>query len=113
MLSISYPLGKFAYLFVVCASPKFSQPLGEIDDNGAVFALCLRRVHCDVDESRENRRLWTSEIQRSIKAGTLVRLVRHLAPLGEDEEISYRMCFLATYRSFTNSKEVLDLIEEW
>ena len=90
-----------------------SQPLGETEDDGAVFSLYLRRVHCDVDESSDNRRLWTSEIHRSIKAGTLGRLVRHLAPVGEDEEISYRMCFLATYRTYTSGKEVLDHLEDW
>ena len=78
-----------------------------------MFSLYLLRVHCDVDESSDNRRLWTSEIHRSIKAGTLGRLVRHLAPAGEDEEISYRMCFLATYRTYTSGKEVLDHLEDW
>lgn len=78
-----------------------------------MFSLGLRKVHCDVDESRENRLLWTSEIHRSIKAGTLARLVRHLAPLGEEEEVSYRLCFLATYRTFTNSMEVLEHLMDW
>ena len=87
--------------------------MGQTEDEGAVFSLYLRRVHCDVDESRENRRLWTSEVHRSIKAGTLVRLVRQLAPLEEDDEAVYRMCFLATYRTFTSSREVLAHTVEW
>ena len=49
---------------------------------------------------------------RTVKAGTVYRLIEYLAPLKTKVDVSYRTCFLATYRTFTTPKKVLTVMEE-
>lgn len=47
---------------------------------------------------------------RFVKAGTLKKLVEALATDDGELETTYINVFLATYRSFSNTKEVLKLL---
>lgn len=84
-------------------------------EEDAVFSLAHRRVDCNVDESSDNRLLWRAVVEKSVLAGTLARLVRELAPVGEDSEAvaAYRTCFLATYRTFASASDVLSHLTDW
>lgn len=89
--------------------------MGEVEEDDALISLALRRVHCDVDDSSDSRLLWRARVEKSVRAGSLLRLVRQLAPLGEEEDTvsAYRTCFLTTYRTFATAGDVLDNITEW
>lgn len=47
---------------------------------------------------------------RTVKAGTLERLVEHLVPAFQGSDLSYVTIFLCTYRAFTTTQQVLDLL---
>lgn len=47
---------------------------------------------------------------RTVKAGTLEKLVEHLVPAFEGSDLSYVTIFLCTYRAFTTTQQVLDLL---
>lgn len=47
---------------------------------------------------------------RTVKAGTLERLVEHLVPAFQGSDLSYVTVFLCTYRTFTTTQQVLDLL---
>lgn len=55
---------------------------------------------------------WVSKKVRAVQAGTLEKLVEHLAPHPEVMEVShtYRTCFLCTYRSFAEPARVVELL---
>ncbi|XP_019855418.1 PREDICTED: ral guanine nucleotide dissociation stimulator-like 1 isoform X1 [Amphimedon queenslandica] len=88
----------------------FLQPLGEVSENGVIYSLSLRKVHCDVDETQDNRRLWTSQLERSIQYGPADALVDHLVPEDGNVDHSYRMCFLAVYRTFMTPTQLLQCL---
>ncbi|CAN0326845.1 unnamed protein product, partial [Bubo scandiacus] len=48
---------------------------------------------------------------RSIKAGTVEKLVETLVTAFGDNDFTYISIFLSTYRAFTSAKEVLELLE--
>lgn len=47
---------------------------------------------------------------RTVKAGTLEKLVEHLVPAFQGSDLSYVTVFLCTYRAFTTTQQVLDLL---
>ncbi|XP_067598942.1 ral guanine nucleotide dissociation stimulator-like [Pseudorca crassidens] len=47
---------------------------------------------------------------RTVKAGTLEKLVEHLVPAFQGSDLSYVTIFLCTYRAFTTTQRVLDLL---
>ena len=47
---------------------------------------------------------------RPVKAGTLEKLVEHLVPAFQGSDLSYVTIFLCTYRAFTTTQQVLDLL---
>lgn len=49
---------------------------------------------------------------RSIKAGSVEKLVEYLAPVCEDPDPSYISCFLLTYRTFLTPEKLLNLLTE-
>lgn len=55
---------------------------------------------------------WETVRVRFVKAGTLKKLVAALATDDGELESTYVNVFLATYRSFSTSKQVLDLLLE-
>jgi ral guanine nucleotide dissociation stimulator-like 1 len=92
--------------------PKSSsaQYLGEVQEDDIIYSLNLRKVFVDVDETQENRRLWTTEIEKTIHSGSVGSLVQHLAPLGRQFVPFYRLCFLSVYRTFVTPSELLLLL---
>ena len=57
--------------------------------------------------SRERR-----EKIRAPKAGTVEKLVEHLAPFRTEVDVSYRTCFLVTYRTFMSAVKLIELLKE-
>ena len=47
---------------------------------------------------------------RTVKAGTLEKLVEHLVLAFRDSDLSYVTVFLCTYQAFTTTQQVLDLL---
>lgn len=96
------------------------QELGEEREEGVVFSVCLKRVRYvyrrsismgSPDESRGHLQ-WNSQKIRTLRAGTVEKLVEHLAPYGKEVDVSYRTCFLCTFRTFTTVQDVLRLLIE-
>lgn len=75
--------------------------------NGLVYSLTFRKVFCDIDETRDNRLLWTTQVERSVQYGTVPALIQHLVPSSMETDHSYRLCFLAVYRTFISPEELL------
>ena len=79
-----------------------------------VYSVALKRVRygSQKTEPPHSHRKWVSQKVRTVKAGTLERLVKHLVPEPGVMEIShvYRTCFLCMYRSFTNTERVIDML---
>lgn len=61
--------------------------------------------------------LWETIRIRTIKAGSLAKLVEHLAPSAaslEELDPGYLIAFLSTYRTFAQATEIADLLfERW
>ena len=49
---------------------------------------------------------------RVVKAATVDKLVEHLAPYRTEIDVSYRTCFLATYRTFITTTRLIQLLKE-
>lgn len=56
--------------------------------------------------------LYETRKVRTVKAGTLEKLVGHLVPAFQGSDLSYVTVFLCTYRAFTTTQQVLDLLFE-
>ena len=93
-----------------------SQELGEEREEGVVFSVCLKRVRyrrsVSVESTDEGHLQWNSQKVRTLRAGTVEKIVEHLAPYGKEADVSYRACFLCTFRTFTTVQEVLKLLVE-
>ncbi|XP_048472495.1 ral guanine nucleotide dissociation stimulator-like isoform X4 [Rhincodon typus] len=102
------------------AQKKSPQGLSEETVDGAVYTVTQRQVHLQQAANKgqqwlgmENELVGTTcetvKI-RSIKLGTLERIVQHLLEALDCGDSSYVSVFLATYRTFTTTQEVLDLL---
>lgn len=49
---------------------------------------------------------------RTVKAGSVEKLVEHLAPYRTEIDVSYRTCFLATYRTFITTTRLLQFLKD-
>lgn len=59
--------------------------------------------------------LWETMRVRTIKAGSLAKLVEHLAPSTaplEEIDPGYLIAFLSTYRTFANTTQIAELLFE-
>ncbi|XP_033829897.1 ral guanine nucleotide dissociation stimulator-like 1 isoform X2 [Periophthalmus magnuspinnatus] len=91
------------------------QEWGEEEDNGAVFGITLRRD--PVVPSPESPDLPTvfsfSQYHtvklRRLKAASLDRLISHLLD-HENQEADFARVFLSTYRAFTSSTDLIELL---
>ncbi|NXH11992.1 RGL1 protein, partial [Bucco capensis] len=98
---------------------------GEEVEEGAVYNVTLRRVQIQQAANKGARWLGIEEDQfssvdtlneyetykiRTIKAGTLEKLVENLLTASGDNDFSYIIVFLSTYRAFASTKEVLELL---
>ncbi|XP_036276290.1 ral guanine nucleotide dissociation stimulator isoform X6 [Pipistrellus kuhlii] len=97
-----------------------TQEIGEELVNGVVYSISLRKVQVPQAAGRGPRRLGgesesalslyeTCKV-RAVKAGTLEKLVEHLVPAFQGSDLSYVTIFLCTYRTFTTTQQVLDLL---
>ncbi|XP_054545184.1 ral guanine nucleotide dissociation stimulator isoform X4 [Talpa occidentalis] len=84
-----------------------TQEIGEELVNGVIYSISLRKVQCE-NESALN--VYETCKVRTVKAGTLERLVEHLVPAFQGSDLSYVTIFLCTYRAFTTTQQVLDLL---
>ncbi|XP_052789709.1 ral guanine nucleotide dissociation stimulator-like 1 isoform X1 [Mya arenaria] len=85
-------------------------------DEGAIYNVFLKRVTYHTLSENENKStnefshlMWETQKFRVIKAGTLEKLVEYLYIRGEMDS-SYMNVFLATYRTFSSTEEVLALL---
>ncbi|GAB6031488.1 hypothetical protein CHUAL_009256 [Chamberlinius hualienensis] len=93
---------------------------GEERTDGAIYTVYLKKVryynpsksiHNDSDDKIAHLE-WETVRVRMIKAGSLEKLVENLYSDIGDLESSYINVFLATYRTFSNTQEVLNLLLE-
>ncbi|XP_048375948.1 ral guanine nucleotide dissociation stimulator-like isoform X3 [Stegostoma tigrinum] len=103
-----------------CNFDQSPQGLSEETVDGAVYTVTQRQMHLQQAANKgqqwlgmENELVGTTcetvKI-RSIKLGTLERIVQHLLEALDCSDSSYVSVFLATYRAFTTTQEVLDLL---
>uniref|UniRef100_A0A674MP98 Ral guanine nucleotide dissociation stimulator-like 1 n=1 Tax=Takifugu rubripes TaxID=31033 RepID=A0A674MP98_TAKRU len=98
---------------------------GEEVEEGAIYNVTLKRVQIQQAANKGARwlgaegdrlppghtvsQLETCKI-RSIRAGTLARLVETLLTAFDDNDLTYTSIFLSTYRAFTSTQTVLHLL---
>ncbi|XP_062310360.1 ral guanine nucleotide dissociation stimulator-like isoform X1 [Osmerus eperlanus] len=97
-----------------------TQEIGEEAEEGAVFTITLRKVQLHQSASKGQRwlgvdtdsalSLYETCKVRTIKAGTLERLVEYMVSAFRGKDSTYVTIFLCTYRSFASTKQVLDLL---
>ncbi|XP_009871779.1 PREDICTED: ral guanine nucleotide dissociation stimulator-like 1, partial [Apaloderma vittatum] len=98
---------------------------GEEVEEGAIYHVTLKRVQIQQAANKGARWLGVEGDQlppehtvsqyetckiRTIKAGTLEKLVENLLTAFGDNDFTYISIFLSTYRAFASTKEVLDLL---
>ncbi|XP_036769337.2 ral guanine nucleotide dissociation stimulator isoform X5 [Manis pentadactyla] len=104
----------------VLATESSTQEIGEELVNGVIYSISLRKaqVHHGANkgqrwlacENESGLSLYETCKVRSVKAGTLEKLVEHLVPAFQGSDLSYVTIFLCTYRAFTTTQQVLDLL---
>ncbi|XP_023556221.1 ral guanine nucleotide dissociation stimulator isoform X3 [Octodon degus] len=97
-----------------------TQEIGEELINGVIYSISLRKVQLQHGASKGQRwlgcenesalSLYETCKVRTVKAGTLEKLVEHLVPAFQGSDLSYVTVFLCTYRAFTTTQQVLDLL---
>ncbi|XP_047380820.1 ral guanine nucleotide dissociation stimulator isoform X3 [Sciurus carolinensis] len=97
-----------------------TQEIGEELVNGVIYSISLRKVQLHHGASKGQRwlgcenesapNLYETCKVRTVKAGTLEKLVEHLVPAFQSSDLSYVTVFLCTYRAFTTTQQVLDLL---
>ncbi|XP_055988830.1 ral guanine nucleotide dissociation stimulator isoform X3 [Sorex fumeus] len=97
-----------------------TQEISEELVNGVIYSISLRRVQAHHSTPRGQRWLGCENESalslletckvRTVKAGTLEKLVEHLVPAFQGRDLSYVTIFLCTYRTFTTTQRVLDLL---
>ncbi|KAM8889918.1 ral guanine nucleotide dissociation stimulator-like 1 isoform 1-T1 [Synchiropus picturatus] len=110
-----------------CSSRHWSsvQDWGEEVEEGAIYNVTLKRVQIQQAANKGARwlgaegdrlppghtvsQLETCKI-RSIRAGTMERLVETLLTAFGDNDLTYTSIFLSTYRAFTSTQTVLQLL---
>lgn len=84
----------------------------EVED-GIVFSVSLKPPPSSSPGHAQDGPSTDSPVRvRVVKAGTVERLTEHLAPYGTEVDVSYRTCFLATYRTFTTPSRILAHLSE-
>ncbi|XP_039620242.1 ral guanine nucleotide dissociation stimulator-like isoform X2 [Polypterus senegalus] len=97
-----------------------TQEIGEEVEDGAIYTITLRKVQLHQAASKGQRwlgveteaalNLYETCKVRTIKAGTLEKLVEYLVSAFKGNDSTYVTIFLCTYRSFATTKQVLDLL---
>ncbi|XP_017502138.3 ral guanine nucleotide dissociation stimulator isoform X8 [Manis javanica] len=104
----------------VLTTESSTQEIGEELVNGVIYSISLRKaqVHHGANkgqrwlacENESGLSLYETCKVRTVKAGTLEKLVEHLVPAFQGSDLSYVTIFLCTYRAFTTTQQVLDLL---
>ncbi|KAK3539477.1 hypothetical protein QTP70_008870 [Hemibagrus guttatus] len=110
-------------VYVICESSV--QDWGEEVEEGAVYSVTLKRIQIQQAANKGARwlgvegdrfppghtvsQLETCKI-RSIRAGTLERLVETLLTAFGDNDLTYTSIFLSTYRAFASTHDVLQML---
>lgn len=94
-------------------------------ENEAIYSVSLKKVRYrssdrdkqlpSPDEEDVAYLQWETLRIRTIKAGSLAKLVEHLAPSAaslEELDPGYLIAFLSTYRTFAQATEIADLLFE-
>ncbi|XP_030061212.1 ral guanine nucleotide dissociation stimulator-like 1 [Microcaecilia unicolor] len=104
-----------------------SQDWGEEVEEGAIYNVTLKRVQIQQAANKGARWLGAEGDQlppghtvsqyetckiRTIRAGTLEKLVENLLTAFGDNDFTYISIFLSTYRAFASTKEVLEILIE-
>ncbi|KAM3610485.1 uncharacterized protein V6R79_004659 [Siganus canaliculatus] len=97
-----------------------TQEIGEEAEEDAIFTITLRKVQLHQLASKGQRwlgvdtdsalSLYETCKVRTIKAGTLERLVEYMVSAFRGKDSTYVTIFLCTYRSFATTRQVLDLL---
>uniref|UniRef100_A0A3Q1JDQ3 Ral guanine nucleotide dissociation stimulator n=1 Tax=Anabas testudineus TaxID=64144 RepID=A0A3Q1JDQ3_ANATE len=105
-------------MVVSCSSS--TQEIGEEAEEDAIFTITLRKMQLHQSASKGQRwlgvetdsalSLYETCKVRTIKAGTLERLVEYMVSAFRGKDSTYVTIFLCTYRSFATTKQVLDLL---
>ncbi|KAG9328933.1 hypothetical protein JZ751_009228, partial [Albula glossodonta] len=102
------------------SSENSTQEIGEEVEEGAIYTITLRKVQVHQTASKGQRwlgvetdsalSLYETCKVRTIKAGTLEKLVEYMVTAFRGNDSTYVTIFLCTYRSFATTKQVLDLL---
>ncbi|XP_053551526.1 ral guanine nucleotide dissociation stimulator isoform X6 [Bombina bombina] len=97
-----------------------TQEIGEEVDEGVIYSISLRKVQLHHTANKGQRwlgfenesalSLYETCKVRTIKAGTLEKLVEYLVSAFKGNDSTYVTIFLCTYRAFATTKQVLDLL---
>ncbi|XP_060613094.1 ral guanine nucleotide dissociation stimulator isoform X1 [Anolis sagrei] len=97
-----------------------TQEIGEEVEDGVIYSISLRKVQLHHMANKGQRwlgfenesalNLYETCKVRTIKAGTLERLVEYLVSAFKGNDSTYVTIFLCTYRAFATTKQVLDLL---
>ncbi|XP_054867256.1 ral guanine nucleotide dissociation stimulator-like isoform X5 [Amphiprion ocellaris] len=107
-------------IFSALTNESSTQEIGEEAEEDAIFTITLRKVQLHQSASKGQRwlgvdtdsalSLYETCKVRTIKAGTLERLVEYMVSAFRGKDSTYVTIFLCTYRSFASTKQVLDLL---
>ncbi|XP_030646755.1 ral guanine nucleotide dissociation stimulator [Chanos chanos] len=97
-----------------------TQEIGEEVEDGAIYTITLRKVQLHQTASKGQRwlgvetdsalSLYETCKVRTIKAGTLEKLVEYMVSSFRGKDSTYVTIFLCTYRAFASTEQVLDLL---
>ncbi|XP_029467134.1 ral guanine nucleotide dissociation stimulator isoform X2 [Rhinatrema bivittatum] len=97
-----------------------TQEIGEELEEGVIYSISLRKVQLHHTANKGQRwlgfenesalNLYETCKVRTIKAGTLEKLVEYLVSAFKGNDSTYVTIFLCTYRAFASTKQVLDLL---
>lgn len=114
------PDGQNIEFSVPSFSQSSTQEIGEEAEEDAIFTITLRKMQLHQSASKGQRwlgvdtdsalSLYETCKVRTIKAGTLERLVEYMVSSFRGKDSTYVTIFLCTYRSFATTKQVLDLL---
>uniref|UniRef100_A0A8C2H286 Ral guanine nucleotide dissociation stimulator-like 1 n=1 Tax=Cyprinus carpio TaxID=7962 RepID=A0A8C2H286_CYPCA len=121
----SLALDEFTWKYKLLTFTSSVQDWGEEVEEGAIYNVTLKRVQIQQAANKGARwlgaegdrlppghtvsQLETCKI-RSIRAGTLERLVETLLTAFGDNDLTYTSIFLSTYRAFATTQTVLELL---
>uniref|UniRef100_A0A8C3T411 Ral guanine nucleotide dissociation stimulator n=1 Tax=Chelydra serpentina TaxID=8475 RepID=A0A8C3T411_CHESE len=100
-----------------------TQEIGEELGDGVIYSISLRKVQLHHTANKGQRwlgfenesalNLYETCKVRTIKAGTLEKLVEYLVSAFKGNDSTYVTIFLCTYRAFATTKQVLDLLSTY